>query len=306
MKRAKRGNVTNYFDQFQLRFKEDSNSDAKSESGFNFFYSDSVHTNVGLLGALSPVPVVIPPFRSLLIVNTDPVNVRYVSLSDGHILPNTILAAPTVNSLAVVDGTVLGIITLASDVGFILGDHVTVSDDNSPFINGYVVGIVDLGGPGPYQFHIQTLPAAGADIDLSAYTVAANAHVYKVGTYGAVSDAVTGRATITTTTAHGYKVGDTIAVAGVTNAVFNGPWIINGVPSPTSFTFDLGAVNLVSGAGTTGIGLPFFATAGIPIAAKGGRLIISNGDSNTVVLASDAKVFGYLGQDTIIKLPDNI
>ena len=71
--------VTNPSDMAQLRFREDSNSDAVSEAGLNYFWSTSVVTNAGMLGALNvAVPVV--TYRSVLVVNIDAA-IQYVALS---------------------------------------------------------------------------------------------------------------------------------------------------------------------------------------------------------------------------------
>lgn len=64
--------------------------------------------------------------------------------------------------------------------------------------------------------------------------------------------------TITTTAAHGLVVGESVTVAGVTVAGYNGTWVIQTVPSPTTFTYTDPVAGLAaSGGGTaTGIMLP--------------------------------------------------
>ena len=57
-------------------------------------------------------------------------------------------------------------------------------------------------------------------------------------------------ATITTTSAHGYAAGQTVTIAGVTDASFNGVFVIAAVPSPSSLTYLQSGAASASGAGT--------------------------------------------------------
>jgi hypothetical protein len=59
--------------------------------------------------------------------------------------------------------------------------------------------------------------------------------------------------TITTTVAHGYVVGQTVTIAGVTTATFNGTFVIASTPTPTTFTYAQVAANATSGNGTSTI-----------------------------------------------------
>ena len=55
---------------------------------------------------------------------------------------------------------------------------------------------------------------------------------------------------ITTTAVHGYAAGQTVTIAGVTDASFNGVFVVAATPSPSSFTYlQVGAAS-ASGAGT--------------------------------------------------------
>ena len=54
-------------------------------------------------------------------------------------------------------------------------------------------------------------------------------------------------ATLTTSAAHGFAIGDTVVVAGV-DATFNGTHVITAVPGTTSFRFAKTATDVVSGA----------------------------------------------------------
>ncbi len=60
-------------------------------------------------------------------------------------------------------------------------------------------------------------------------------------------------ATITTTTAHGYQVGQTVLIAGgVIDASFGGTYLISSAPTPTTFTYaNPGATMTSGGDGTT-------------------------------------------------------
>lgn len=56
--------------------------------------------------------------------------------------------------------------------------------------------------------------------------------------------------TITTTAAHGFIVGQTVVIAGVTDTSFNGTFLISTVPSTTTFTYNQTGSNATSGGGT--------------------------------------------------------
>ena len=56
-------------------------------------------------------------------------------------------------------------------------------------------------------------------------------------------------ATLTTSAAHGFSVGQTVTVTGV-DATFNGTYIIASVPTTTTFTYALTASNVTSAAST--------------------------------------------------------
>jgi len=44
--------------------------------------------------------------------------------------------------------------------------------------------------------------------------------------------------TITTTVAHGYQIGQTVLIVNIADATFNGTFLVTGIPSPTSFTYN--------------------------------------------------------------------
>lgn len=81
--------------------------------------------------------------------------------------------------------------------------------------------------------------------------------------YASVFDSVTvttasrngsGTATITTARKHGFRVGESVVVAGVSNAIFNGTWVIKAVSDnvggPYTFSFDLAGASASSSGGT--------------------------------------------------------
>lgn len=72
---------------------------------------------------------------------------------------------------------------------------------------------------------------------------------------GASRNGTTGVVTITTSGSHGLNIGQSITIAGVTDASFNGTFTIQDVPSPTTLTYAQAGVTTVSGSGTV-TGLP--------------------------------------------------
>jgi hypothetical protein len=58
--------------------------------------------------------------------------------------------------------------------------------------------------------------------------------------------------TITTTVAHGYQIGQTVLIVNIADATFNGTFLVTGIPSPTSFTYN--NAGGTSASGDTGAG----------------------------------------------------
>jgi hypothetical protein len=56
--------------------------------------------------------------------------------------------------------------------------------------------------------------------------------------------------TITTTTPHSFSVDQTVTIASVTNASFNGTFLVTSTPTTTTFTYSQVAANATSGGGT--------------------------------------------------------
>jgi hypothetical protein len=72
---------------------------------------------------------------------------------------------------------------------------------------------------------------------------------------GASRNSATGLVTITTSSPHALSIGQTITVAGVTDASFNGTFTISDVPSATTLTYAQAGATATSGSGTV-LGLP--------------------------------------------------
>jgi LysM repeat protein len=90
--------------------------------------------------------------------------------------------------------------------------------------------------------------APGTDFATPQRTFAAAVPIAAPAT-GAVRSA--GTTTILTTAPHGLAVGDTVTVAGVADASFNGGFVVASVPDTTSFTYaQQGAADATSGNGT--------------------------------------------------------
>ncbi|HEY2364304.1 MAG TPA: fibronectin type III domain-containing protein [Candidatus Angelobacter sp.] len=72
---------------------------------------------------------------------------------------------------------------------------------------------------------------------------------------GASRNGATGVVTITTVGSHGLNIGQSITIAGVADASFNGTFTIQDVPSPTMLTYAQAGATASSGSGTV-TGLP--------------------------------------------------
>ncbi len=92
--------------------------------------------------------------------------------------------------------------------------------------------------------------------DIKKYTAADSATIAAVGggTPGAVRSANV--VTITTASAHGFVVGKSVTIAGVTDASFNGSFTIASVPTSNSFTYSQTGPDASSGNGTATSGGP--------------------------------------------------
>jgi len=78
--------------------------------------------------------------------------------------------------------------------------------------------------------------------------------------------------TITTTSAHGLSVGQTVTISGVSDSSFNGTFVISTVPSATTFTYAQTGPDASSGSGTVSSGATFLAV----IASSNGAVRSAN------------------------------
>jgi hypothetical protein len=101
--------------------------------------------------------------------------------------------------------------------------------------------------------------------------------------------------TITTTTAHGLSAGQSVTVAGVGVAGYNGTFPIVAIPSITQFTYVLGTPGLVASGGGTAAS----ATATILTAAAHGFV------TGQLVTTAGIGVSGYNGTFQITGVPDS-
>lgn len=88
--------------------------------------------------------------------------------------------------------------------------------------------------------------------------------------------------TITTSTAHGYAVSDTVTVAAVTNTSVNGSFTIASTPTTTTFTYAQTGTNITSVADTGTTSIPAYNTSGDlrwRFTQFGETLIAANGES---------------------------
>jgi len=109
-------------------------------------------------------------------------------------------------------------------------------------------------------------------------------------------------ATITTTSAHRFVIGQSVTISGVTNAAFNGTFVIASTPTTTTFTYTLVLANQTSTVGGTVTGvnaatsmtrsLSYIVTVVTPTAhfcVAGGGVIISGSGA----LACDGENYVY-------------
>lgn len=115
-------------------------------------------------------------------------------------------------------------------------------DNTFNYLDGTGTSPEDEGGPvkhGVSNATFQTLPGC------NQMTVASN---------GATESGTT--VTITTTAAHGFKVGQEVQVLGVGVSGYNGQFAIASVPSTTTFTYSAGSSGLKSSGGGSAQNLP--------------------------------------------------
>lgn len=131
-------------------------------------------------------------------------------------------------------------------------------------------------------------------------------------------------ATITTSVAHGYSVGDSVTIAAVTNTGLNGTFTIASIPTTTTFTYAQTGIDITSGADTGTVTFSYVTPSeqrwrftqfgNVLIAANGGNRLQGynvNSSTNFSDLAADAPqaryvtvvrdfvVSGYINESTI-------
>jgi hypothetical protein len=96
--------------------------------------------------------------------------------------------------------------------------------------------------------------------------------------------------TVTTTTNHLFSAGQTVIIAGVTQANYNGTWVINSITSPTSFTYFMPYPGFIpaSGNGTAAAG---YSAQGFPFTTL--RYYALPGQSSYVIADANGKLFSF-------------
>lgn len=123
----------------------------------------------------------------------------------------------------------------------------------------------------------------------------------KIASNGATESGTT--ATITTTTAHGFKVGQEVQVLGVGASGYNGQFAITSVPTTTTFTYTAASSGLASSGGGTAQNLPHeVVPSDATVVNKvrspqlfGFGLIDNIPDSDILANAAASKPFGITG-----------
>lgn len=137
-------------------------------------------------------------------------------------------------------------VSFANDSGGTLSAEDTVAAWDAVKVSGN--GYFDFRstiGVGTYDVGTQRYALPPIDAEFSAinsgyiYT-----HIYTVlGTYNTfdieTTELVSNVATITTTTDHGFSVGDLVNILGATDTDYNGQHVITTTPTSSSFTFSL-------------------------------------------------------------------
>jgi phage tail sheath protein FI len=170
--------------------------------------------------------------------------------------------APAANSVAIsaapagaTEAANVVTITTAAPHGFNPGDTVTIAGVAVPGYNGTIVVATVTATTFTYNNPTTGLAASGGGtaarptINIQPVTGApAQATVDTVANSGAVR--ANNVVTIQTAAAHTFGVGDSVVIAGVADASFNGSFLIATVPDTTHFTYAQPGAASVSGAGT--------------------------------------------------------
>lgn len=148
-----------------------------------------------------------------------------------HIEINTPSTSPTTGALTVVGGVgitgdinIAGSLTFGGEGSSLETSTLAVADPLIFVGSGNLTDAVDLGLIAEYATTVSTITKAISNKALTSNV-----------------------ATLTTSTTHGFAVGD-IVVVGSVDATFNGTYVVKAVPTTTTFTFDKENVNVTSAA----------------------------------------------------------
>jgi hypothetical protein len=148
-----------------------------------------------------------------------------------HIEINTPSTSPTTGALTVVGGVgisgdvnINGSITFGGESSSLETTTLAVADPLIFVGNGNTTDAVDLGLIAEYATSTTTITKAVSNKALTSNV-----------------------ATLTTSTTHGFAVGDIVVVASI-DATFNGTYVVKAVPTTTTFTYDKTNANVTSAA----------------------------------------------------------
>lgn len=135
-------------------------------------------------------------------------------------------------------------LTTSTNHGYTIDSIITVSNVDSTFNGAYRI----TGIPSLTKFSYRKININVEEADCSGYvvnTIEASATISS-SAYSVITKVLTSNvATLTTSTAHNYVVGNSISISGVDN-IFNGTYIISAIPSTTSFSYVKTGTDIVS------------------------------------------------------------
>jgi autotransporter-associated beta strand protein len=138
------------------------------------------------------------------------------------------------------NGQVVSVIVTFGGSGYTSAAAVNFTSGNGQgftlTVNGQTTATLPYGATaGQVQVALASLPSIGLTgvVGISKATEASNT------------------VTITTSAAHGFKVGQSVTISGVATAGYNGTFLINAVPTATTFTYLDGTSNLAASSGGT-------------------------------------------------------
>ncbi len=96
-------------------------------------------------------------------------------------------------------------------------------------------------------------------------------------------------ATITTTAAHGFSTNNIVRIAGVTDTVFNGVWVITSTPTTTTFTYANTGSDGTSGSGTADAAIHTTANSTVAVDTSYHTLHMRSITAGTVLFSIDGE-----------------